>query len=531
MFICMKFKNISLLLVALISLSCSKNELLHTERTEQLIDELLEKLDSTEFYIEKREKELVDIKSKLNDSIDVKERFHLHQKIANKYSSYKTDSAITHLEKAIRVAEKNGLDSLKIHAKLNLSAILSNGGFYVEAKETLEEIPHNYLQKTHLADYYMSWIHFYHGLYSSYCEPKSFEDKYRAQYNIYRDSLLNVVDTTSLLYYSNMEKDMARMGKIKEAKHYNDLRLECITDHNSHTYTAWLYDRYLLDAYYNNNLNEEAINYLLQSAIIEVCIVSYDIASLCRVEELLNKYGRPADAKKISDYYYASLRHLGSRKRLVEGGETAFSINEENFNRILKKNRELVNATLISIILLFALICALIVIRRNLRKITKLNARLECSGKISKKYVGVLFKLYSSYIQQLDQFRTKVHSTLRKGNVEQALDLTRISGDISSNERRILFKNFDSAFVEIYPDFIEIVNSCLKPECKIVPKKTEILNNELRILALIKLGIEDSNEISEILICSVRTVYNLRASFKARLAIPEKQFKSIISEL
>lgn len=93
------------------------------------------------------------------------------------------------------------------------------------------------------------------------------------------------------------------------------------------------------------------------------------------------------------------------------------------------------------------------------------------------------------------------------------------------------FKNFDSAFVEIYPDFIEIVNSCLKPECKIVPKKTEILNNELRILALIKLGIEDSNEISEILICSVRTVYNLRASFKARLAIPEKQFKSIISEL
>ena len=67
----MKFKSISLLLVALISLSCSKNELLHTERTEQLIDELLEKLDSTEFYIEKREKELVDIKSKLNDSIDI----------------------------------------------------------------------------------------------------------------------------------------------------------------------------------------------------------------------------------------------------------------------------------------------------------------------------------------------------------------------------------------------------------------------------------------------------------------------------
>ena len=89
----------------------------------------------------------------------------------------------------------------------------------------------------------------------------------------------------------------------------------------------------------------------------------------------------------------------------------------------------------------------------------------------------------------------------------------------------------DTVFVDIFPNYIETVNGCLKPEERIVPKKTETLNTELRILALIKLGIEDSTEIAELLHCSVKTIYNLRSSMKARLAIPEETFQKIISEL
>ena len=85
--------------------------------------------------------------------------------------------------------------------------------------------------------------------------------------------------------------------------------------------------------------------------------------------------------------------------------------------------------------------------------------------------------------------------------------------------------------MDIFPDYIETVNNCLKPDEKIIPKKTEILNNELRILALIKLGIEDYTEIADLMHCSVKTVYNLRSVFKARLSIPEEEFMKILSEL
>ena len=85
--------------------------------------------------------------------------------------------------------------------------------------------------------------------------------------------------------------------------------------------------------------------------------------------------------------------------------------------------------------------------------------------------------------------------------------------------------------MDIFPDYVEVVNSCLKPAEKIVPKRTEILSNELRILALIKLGIEDNAEIASVLHCSVKTVQNLRSILKARLAISEKEFNTIISNL
>ena len=85
--------------------------------------------------------------------------------------------------------------------------------------------------------------------------------------------------------------------------------------------------------------------------------------------------------------------------------------------------------------------------------------------------------------------------------------------------------------MDIFPDFIKTVNACLKPDAQIVPKKTEILSTELRILALIKLGIEDSTKIAEMLQCSVKTIYNLRSGLKARLAISEEAFKKVILEL
>ncbi len=508
-----------------------KDEVLRTDRTRGLVRELLTKLDSSDVYAARLETHLQMLKENAAETDDCVARCDIYYAIAEKYANYVLDSALVYLNKAVYVAEKVGNDTLRTKVELKLSTTLTAGGFYVASKETLESIRRNTLTKTQMISYYGAWTTLYHELYSSSHEPDAFQKKYRHMYTTYRDSLLAVTDPMSIQHLRNLERKEARVGNFAEARRYNALRLSKIKNHKSREYATCIYDRFLIAYHYERNLTAEAVDDLIESAIVEVENSNHDIASLLRVEAILNDISEVKDAKKVSDYYYSSLRKFGSRKRLIEGGEQAIVINEDSFRQLQKKNKQFLMAIILTSLFAAALLVSLVVINRTLRKISKLKDNLQLSGKISKGYVGVLFKLYSSYIRRLDAFRTKIHATLKRGHVDQALELTSPSKDLISEERRSLFRKFDGAFVDIFPDYIETVNSCLKPQSQIIPKRTEILNNELRMLALGKLGIEDIEEIADMLHCSVKTVYNLRAMFKARLAVSEKEFQRIISEL
>ena len=522
-----------LYIVALVlAVSCNRGEykMPHTARTRGLVKELLSTLDSTDVYAARKEGKLEEMKSALPGQTD-QERFLLNYNIAREYSSYVVDSTLIYLQRASQVAAGAGLDSLKIRADLMLSALMSEAGFYTEARDVLVSVPRKDVTGRLLESYFNAWALLYHNLYSDFNAPDDFADKYRENYAVYRDSLLLVGDTTSVLYLHNIERKAARAGDFAAARRYNDIRLSLIKDPCSAPYATCLYDRFMIAYYYERELTGEAVDDLLESAIIEVRNSKQDIASLLRVEALLISNNDLNAAKKVSDYYFSSLQKLGSRRRLIDGADLTIKIIDRNAQFIRKRNRELSVTLVLLSLLAVALVFALVSINRSRLNITRLKDNLEQSDNISKNYIGVVFQLYSSYIKRLDVFRMRIHTRLKKGQIEQALELTSPLEDVASEERKELFHNFDTAFVDIFPDFIKTVNACLKPDAQIVPKKTEILSTELRILALIKLGIEDSTKIAEMLQCSVKTIYNLRSGLKARLAISEEAFKKVILEL
>ena len=525
-------KTMVLILFSAILFSCNKIGSPHTPHTERLINELLVKLDSTDVYAARKEREIEAYKAKLVECQgDPYKNFESLYEIGEKYATYSIDSTLVYLDKASKVAEAIGCNSLRLKTQVRKASILTSGGFYVEAQGILSSLPRASFRGEPLTMYYSTWALLYHELYASYYIPEQFEAEYRQKYTQYRDSLLMVADTASVLYLRNMERKEARAGNFAEARRYNEIRRQKLGSQEGAAYATFLYDRYFLAAHYEGNLTGEAVDDLLRSAIIEVEASNYDIASLLRVESYLHDNNKVTEAKKVSDHYYSSLRFLGSRKRLIDGGELAITIANSSFNDIMKKNRSLMIFIIFISVLAIALIFTLYIIRKYLRRISKLNKQLKRTGKISRRYVGVIFQLYSSYIKRLEAFSMKIRTNVKRGDIDHVLELTKMSGDSSSEERRMLFHNFDSAFVDIFPDFIQTVNSCLKSDSQITPKKTEILNNELRILALNKLGIEDNKEIADMLMCSIKTVYNLRSTFKARLAISEKAFNRVIFKM
>jgi len=527
----MRIRHLLLLIAIAITLSCQRDEMPHTPRTDALVRELLSKLDSTDVYAARKEAKIDAVKAQLPGN-DGQQRFALYYTIAEDYHNYIVDSSLVYLEKAVLLADQMGMDSLRFKAMITKATVLADTGFYTESQQTIQSVPRDALEKWNLYEkYYNAFALLYHNLYSDFNVPDSFEKEYRQLYNVYRDSLMAVSDTASITYMRNAERKAARAGDYALAREYNARRRPIIENEGTAAYATWLYDRFAIAYLYEHKLTGEAVDDLLECAIIEVEDSNQDIASLLRVESFLINTNKSKAAKKVSDYYFSSLRRFGSRKRLLDGMGKTLEINDRDYQVIHRRNKELQSTLVLISLLLVTLIFALVNINRSRLKISSLKDHLEQSDKISKNYVGVLFQLYSSYIKRLNVFRTKIHSNLRKGHVEQALELTSPLGDSAAEERRELFHNFDTAFVDIFPDYIQAVNACMKPESQIIPKKTEILNTELRILALIKLGIEDSNKIAEMLQCSVKTVYNLRSGLKARLRVPEEEFNKVISEL
>ena len=112
----------------------------------------------------------------------------------------------------------------------------------------------------------------------------------------------------------------------------------------------------------------------------------------------------------------------------------------------------------------------------------------------------------------------------KRRQMEELLKMVR-SREVLDTGLKELYDNFDTAFLHLFPDFVDKFNDLLQPEERIVLRKGELLNTELRIFALIRLGIDDSSQIAEFLRYSVNTIYNYRAKVKNKARISREDFE------
>ena len=158
------------------------------------------------------------------------------------------------------------------------------------------------------------------------------------------------------------------------------------------------------------------------------------------------------------------------------------------------------------------------------------NFRLSESNHVKEEYIGRFMTLCSTYIDKLEAYRRMVNKKLQSGQSAELYKITRAS-NITEEELKEFYQNFDTTFLFLYPDFVAEFNALLVDEEHIVLKKGELLNTELRIFALIRLGISDSSKIAEFLRYSVNTIYNYRAKVKNKAKISRDDFESQVMQI
>lgn len=294
------------------------------------------------------------------------------------------------------------------------------------------------------------------------------------------------------------------------------------------------------------------------SSLSDIQSAITDHASLWMLAELLLKEGDIERAYHYIRFSWDETNRFHARSRSWQSADILSLIDKSYQAMVERKNRMLVTyLTLISVLTLL-LISAVVYIYRQMKclaearnhlqetnerlkmlndELHQMNDRLQSanlelseSNQIKEEYIGRFMSLCSSYIDKLDGYRRMVYKKVSSGQIEELVKVTRSSKGLEP-ELEALYKNFDTTFLHLFPNFVAQFNSLLLEDEQVILKKDELLNTELRIFALIRLGINDSSRIAEFLRYSVNTIYNYRAKVKNKACVSRDNFEDLVRKI
>ncbi len=523
------------------------------------LDSILIRLDQTilrhEIYKNAREARIRVLKEKTVNAAPVSlVAYQLNDSIFREYKSYMCDSAVHYLNKNVEIARKLHDREREYKSIFLLSSLLATAGMYQEAVDMLGDIRREQLPSSLIQDYYVCKEHVYREISGNSREPKS-KRRYGDLSLAYRDSLLRILPEGVDKRIELQELVLRADGRMEDACRINDARLARVP-FGSPEYALTSYQRAMIYRQEGNREKEKL--YLALSSLSDVQSAITDHASLWMLADLLLKDGDIERAYHYIRFSWDETNRFRARSRSWQSADILSLIDKNYQATIEKKNGMLVTYLALISLLTLLLISAIIYIYRQMKHLAEarnhlqetngqlkvlngelhqMNARLQSanrqlseSNQIKEEYIGRFIKLCSTYIDKLDGYRRMVNKKVCAGQIEELAKITRSSNALNA-ELDELYKNFDTAFLHLFPNFVAQFNALLQEDEQIVLKRDELLNTELRIFALIRLGINDSSQIAEFLRYSVNTIYNYRAKVKNKACVSRDDFENLVREI
>ncbi len=547
----MRFVSLIILLLVLILPPASASA-----EVDALLEELDEKLQNRDTYIEAKKSKIAGIQERLRTSTgDPEVVYNIQNELFTEYQVYHFDSALHYAYANIGLAHQLQKPAWETEAMLNLSSILTAAGMFKESIENLANINRQAIPATFLKRYFLEYKRAYEGL-QLYASGDKFGPAYGQQARSFQDSLLRVLDEQSNDYLLELGLTYIAEGKLPQAKDiYLDLcknRLEPASPLYAKATAT------LANIYAQQGENTAQKRWLVRSTMSDIEAVIKENASLTNLAMQLYQEGEIERANSYIEYALADANFYNARQRKVEISKIYPIINEA-YQRQEQQQQDTLRfylgfITAISILLIVALSAIYLQMkklsrtRKNLHnlntELSKVNKRLHDSNHklnesneklkeanyIKEEYIGHFLNQCSVYIDKLESYQKVVRKKVMTKELKALIKMTESKTFVES-ELKEFYANFDRAFLRLYPNFVDEFNSLLGENQKIVPKKGELLTTELRIFALIRLGISDSYKIAHFLRYSVNTIYNYRAQIKNKSTVERDHFENHIMSI
>ena len=478
------------------------------------------------------------------------QQYDLNQRLYDEYVAYKFDSAFYYIEKNVNALSASADHDRFAASAVRMAHILAVTGLFDRARRLLDKVNPDSISDQQKIAYYTQQSEL--NLYRS--EMAQFTNYFydyikRAQY--YRQLVMQIAPKDSYDYVFNRATYICEAGDTEEAIRILEAYLNK-TEQGTRIYS--IITSTLAFFYQNKGVSEKQEYYLLLSAISDERSAIRENNSLRSLSELLMDRGNYDDAYRYLLQAISEAKFYGSRIRMMQVGRMAPQIlqlyDAERTRTHQRTSLLLMVISFISIILAGIIVYTLILYRKkhaaglkiiemnkmlasHSEEIESVNTQMKEANRIKEEYIGRFLELSSQLISDSEQRLKQLNRLARERKLEELYAELKTMEPVNKGIRKF-HSHFDTAFLNIYPNFISEVNNLLNPECRFDVEQdgtpVKHLSTELRVLALIRLDITDNQEIADILRSSITTIYTYRSKIKAR-AINKESFEDDVRKI
>ena len=502
--------------------------------TRNAIAELDRILETNDEITSRKEARISEMRRQLENAPDLQSRYRVCCGLCEEYYKFDLDSALHYIYLKTSLARELNDDALKTDAVLDLAGRYLISGMYYSAKDLVESIDTSRMSSEQFRPYYQAFTTLYHNLVLVNKDPK-LTAGYREQEMRYRQLSLSISRPSTLNYNTEMAEALMSKGKNAEAR---KLLLDYLENQEYPNQNLAIIHYWIAKTYKAEGNKDQALMHYAISARHDMAGSVRASRSIIQAAVLLLDYGQPERAYRYIHRAYQDAVMADAR---ICQEEIAWFMPEitSTYDRMnTRRIRELIYALVLAALLLAVSIVGLLRIRSLQKKVLKANqeikdglVKMKEANDIKDIYMGRYMSMFSSHINGIEQYRSSIRNVAKSKDIDQIMKALR-SDDFIDNQRETLYAEFDHAFLGMFPDFVSQLNSMLKEDQRIGKKfQNGHLTNELRIFALIRLGVSESSQIASFLKKSPSTIYNYRVKLRNASIYPHDEFEQHVMEI
>ena len=516
-----------------------------------LLLELDKCVEKKETYRAERHERIDSLRQQV-ETVQGAQLLEVYEAMYQTYSHFQTDSALFYLDKMNQLTELQEDPQKRTWVALNMAEQLAIMGAYSDAEDKVKKLNTTDMNQEERTRYYHVCRTIYGWMADYMSSTPSLSKELRHKTDLYRDSIIST-DTDPLSRDIVRADHLLANGKRDEAKQLIENYLP-YAEKEQKSYVHFI----LSEIYRQQNNSTEQMRHL---ALVAIEDLKRGVTEYAALPLLATKLKEQGEVERAYNYLFCSMEDANfcnAKLRTMEISEV-FPIIEKSYKQKERLARQTERGLLLGVsVMTIMLVLVVLYLRSQMHKLSQTrqqlsvandqleqanrllgqrndtlqesNAMLQQMDRVKEEYIALFLDRCRTYLSALEKYRK---SLLKLAKSNQSAELMKKLKDdtLIEEEQQKLYNEFDEAFLDLHPDFVERFNALLRPEERLTPKRHERLNTELRIFALIRLGVTDTAQIAQFLDYSMPTIYNYRSRIRSKSIYPKEEFEEKLMEL